>query len=194
MEFKTIEHWDEELWKKWRDIYNEAFGQKSGKPERILRNMFQKQMCFFHLVQHESEVSAIALSGKLQGTRVLLIDYLAVREKDRNHGIGKMMVGYIKSWSIKNGNIESIVIEVEAEHTAVNLARIGFWKKCGFTLTDYIHHYRVVPEPYQAMFCKLVPEAEVLENGEELFSLIERFHKKSFRGVRILPQKSRFPI
>ena len=80
-----------------------------------------------------------------------------------------MMVGYIKSWSIKNGNIESIVIEVEAEHTAVNLVRIGFWKKCGFTLTDYIHHYRVVPEPYQAMFCKLVPEAEVLENGKSFF-------------------------
>jgi GNAT superfamily N-acetyltransferase len=183
LEFKTIEHWDEEVWKKWRDIYHEAFGEKGGKPEKVLRNMFQKQMCFFHIAQHESEASAIALSGKLQGTRMLLIDYLAVREKERNCGMGERMVDYIKRWSRGNENVESIVIEVEAEQTAVNLARIRFWKKCGFTLTDYIHHYKVVPEPYQAMFCTLVPEAEVPQHGEALFSLIETFHRKSFRDV-----------
>lgn len=160
----------------------EAFG-KGAKPEKIIRNMFQKQMCFFHIAQDESDVYAIALSGKLQGTKMLLIDYLAVREKHRNQGIGSMMMDYIKSWSLTNRKFESIVIEVEAENTTENLARIQFWKKCGFTLTEYNHHYRVVPEPYQAMFLKLVPEAVMPEHGEEFFRWIERFHQKCFRGA-----------
>ena len=84
MEFRTVESWDEDFWAKWKEVYYEAFGQTNAKPEKVIRNMFQKQMCFFHIVQNKSEVQAIALSGKLQGTRLLLIDYLAVREKDRN--------------------------------------------------------------------------------------------------------------
>jgi ribosomal protein S18 acetylase RimI-like enzyme len=183
LEFKTVERWDEELWEKWRGVYHEAFGEQGAKSEKIIRNMFRKQMCFFHIAQVESEVCAIALSGKLKGTRILLIDYLAVREKDRNRGVGMMMIDYLKSWSTTDREFDSIVIEVEAELTPANLARIRFWKKCGFMLTEYIHHYRVVPEPYQAMFIKLVPEAELPEKGEELFTCIERFHRESFRGA-----------
>ena len=65
-------------------IYHEAFGEKGAKPEKVIRNMFHKQMCYFHIAQNESECYAIALSGKLKGTKLLLIDYLAVREKDQN--------------------------------------------------------------------------------------------------------------
>lgn len=183
MEFRTGETWDEDLWAKWREIYHEAFGKTSAKPEKVIRNMFKKQMCFFHIAQNKSEVQAIALSGKLQGTRMLLIDYLAVREKDRNRGLGRLMIEYMKTWSASKNKFDGIVIEVEAEKTAENLARIQFWEKCGFTLTQYIHHYRVVPEPYQAMFLKLVPEAVLPEKGEDFFASIERFHQKSFRGV-----------
>ncbi|AZV43148.1 GNAT family N-acetyltransferase [Peribacillus asahii] len=182
MEFKTVDHWDEEVWQKWRSIYYEAFGEKGAKAEKIIRNMFRKQTCFFHIAQDESEVYAIALSGKLRGTTILLIDYLAVREKHRNRGVGRMIINYIISWSI-NREFDSIVIEVEAEQTPENLARIRFWEKCNFMLLPYIHHYRVVPEPYQAMVLKLVPEAELPEKGEEVFHLIERFHKKSFQGA-----------
>lgn len=177
-----MKNWDEELWHKWCEVYYEAFG-KNAKPEKIIRNMFQKQMCFFHIAQNDSGVCAIALSGKLQGTRMLLIDYLTVREKDRNKGVGKLMIDYLKSWALTYLKCEGIIIEVEAEKTTDNLARIQFWKRCGFTLTKYIHHYKVVPEPYQAMYLKLVPEAVMQENGEELFPYIEQFHRKSFRGA-----------
>ncbi len=70
MEFRTVESWDEDFWGKWREIYYEAFGKTNAKPEKVIRNMFQKQMCFFHIAQNKSEVQAIALSGKLQGTRI----------------------------------------------------------------------------------------------------------------------------
>lgn len=183
MEFRTVESWDEDFWGKWKEVYYEAFGQTNAKPEKVILNMFQKQMCCFHIVQNKSEVQAIALSGKLQGTRLLLIDYLAVREKDRNQGLGRLMIEYMKTWSASTHKFDGIVIEVEAKKTAKNLARIKFWEKCGFTLTEYIHHYRVVPEPYQAMFIKLVYEAVLPEKGEDFFAFIERFHQKSFRGA-----------
>ena len=64
---------------------------------------------------------------------------------------------------------DGIVIEVEAENTAENLARIQFWKGCGFTLNDYIHHYRVVPEPYQAMFFHVNPRSSITREGRRIF-------------------------
>ena len=184
MEFKTVEQWDEEVWGKWREVYYEAFGETKAKPEKIILNMFRKQMCFFHIVQNKSEVQAIALSGKLQGTRMLLIDYLAVREKDRNQGIGRMMMEYMKTWSTSTRKFESIVIEVEAEKTSKNLARIRFWEKCGFTLTEYIHHYRVVPEPYQAMFIKLVSEAYCRRKGKRCLPSLSDFIKSLFEVLK----------
>ena len=60
--------------------------KQGAKPEKVIRNMFQKQMCFFHIAQNESEVYAIALSGKLKGTKMLLIDYLAVRREKSKQG------------------------------------------------------------------------------------------------------------
>ena len=51
MDFSTIESWDEEVWKKWKVIYYEAFGEKGAKPEKVIRNMFHKQMCYFHIAQ-----------------------------------------------------------------------------------------------------------------------------------------------
>ena len=62
-------------------VYDEAFEHTNAKSEKIIRNMFQKQTCYFHLAVEGSEVCAIALSGKLPGTRWLLVDYFAVQSK-----------------------------------------------------------------------------------------------------------------
>ncbi len=183
VEFRTVDHWVEEIWIKWQFVYDEAFDHKKAKPEKIIRNMFQKQACYFHLAMDGSEVCAIALSGKLPGTKFLLIDYFAVRATKRNRGIGKAMAEYLESWAIANGQFDCLVIEVEAEVTEENQARIQFWEKCGFALTPYIHHYKVVPEPYQALFRKLIPDAEIPEKDEAFFRYIGKFHRKSFQGV-----------
>lgn len=181
MDFLTIDHWDELVWQKWHDIYEEAFN-KNAKPKKVIKNMFRKQMCFFHLLQKESQVYAIALSGKLQGKQILLIDYLAVKEMQQNCGIGRIMVDYIKKWA-KENHFESIVIEVEAEDTPKNQARIQFWEKCGFILTHYIHSYKVVPEPYKAMYIKLFPDVKLPDREKEFFKMMTLFHQKSFRGA-----------
>lgn len=180
----TVDYWNEEIWQKWRKVYEEAFGS-GAKREPIIHNMFRKQMCSFHIGFNNSEVFVIALTGKLDGTRLLLIDYLAVAEKHRKKGYGKMMVEYIKKWAINSTLYDGIVIEVEAEATAINQKRVQFWLQCGFTETEYIHDYKVVPEPYKAMYIKLVPHAFIPDQEEKFFTLMGKFHKKSFQGIEL---------
>lgn len=179
MEFRTVDYWDEELWKKGSMIYYQAFGEH-GKSEKIIRNMFQKQICYLHVIEQDSTVIAIAITGKLKEVRALLIDYLAVKQDVRNQGIGLQFMDFLKIWCLTEGRFDSMIIEVEAERTSENLARIRFWEKCGFTLTDYIKKYIWVPEPYQAMYHNLHHNAKLPSDGETLFQYIAQFHKQSF--------------
>lgn len=183
MEIKTIDYWDEQLWKQVSPIYNQAFAEKGAKPEKIIRNMFRKKICYLHMMVEDGDVTAMALTGKLRVIQALLIDYLAVREELRGRGAGLKLMNYIKKWSQTEGGFSSHIIEVESEETLENLSRINFWKKCGFQLTDYIHHYIWVPEPYQAMYNILIPTATIPKEGEELFKHISQFHKASYTGA-----------
>lgn len=54
MNYQSTHVWQEELWEKAREIYFEAFEGHGGKPEKLIRNMFQtgqqlfKYMSSFH--------------------------------------------------------------------------------------------------------------------------------------------------
>lgn len=182
MEFQTVNYWDEDIWKEWRKVYQEAFGDKNAKKEQIIRNMFHKEMSFFHIAYHKGKVVAIGLSGKIEGTKLLVIDYLAVIKRERSNGIGQHMVDYIVGWAKEKGSFEGIIIEVEAENKKENEERIQFWEKCGFKQTSYIHDYKVVPEPYKAMYVELVPYIKWPEKEEKFFRWLGAFHKKCFQG------------
>jgi GNAT superfamily N-acetyltransferase len=181
VKFITVDHWDDELWEKAKIIYEEAFGKSGAKSEKIIRNMFAKGICFLHVLFADNDAVGMAITGKLKNTNALLIDYLAVRIDNRKQGIGQRLLDYIKEWSRSQHQLEAVIIEVESEPTPENLARINFWQKNEFQLTDYIHHYIWVPEPYKAMYCKLTSNAKTPQNGEELFQLIVQFHKESFK-------------
>jgi GNAT superfamily N-acetyltransferase len=178
--FITVDQWDDGLWEKANTVYEEAFGKSGAKTEKIIRNMFTKGICFLHILFVDDDAIGMAITGKLKHTRYLLIDYLAVRFDNRRHGVGKRLLDYIKEWSKLEHQLEAIIIEVESDPTPENLARIKFWQKNEFQLTDYIHHYIWVPEPYLAMYCLLDAQAKIPKNGEALFQLIVQFHKESF--------------
>jgi GNAT superfamily N-acetyltransferase len=179
LQFLTIDHWDEDLWKKASIVYIQAFG-KGGKPEKIIRNMFDKKLCKLHLLMIDKQVIGMAISGIISKANALLIDYLAVHTDYQNQGIGSQLLTSIKYWAASIG-IGAIIIEVESEANELNLKRIQFWKQNDFSLTEYIHHYIWVPEPYLAMYCKLTPSAKLSTNGEILFQFINQFHKESFK-------------
>lgn len=178
MIYKVINMWNEQLWKKASFIYNQAFREKGAKSEKIIRNMFIKQICSLHLIIEENEVIAMALIGVSKNNDVLIIDYLAVRRDYHKQGVGLSFLNHIKQWAFSNG-FDQIIIEVESEQTTENSNRIRFWEKCGFTLTEYVHHYIWVPEAYQAMYINL-KHLEKPKRGEKLFEYITHFHKESF--------------
>lgn len=79
------------------------------------------------------------------------------------------------------GPLRGIIVEVEAEETPENLGRIRFWEACGFRLTDYVHPYIWVPEPYRAMALSFPYREPLPLDGRELFAGIIRFHERAYR-------------
>lgn len=183
MKFNTFSEWDETLWAQAAAIYEPAFAGKGAKPAKVIRNMFRNKICFLHLGTEDGKAVAMALTGELHGIGALVLDYLAVHQDLQHRGIGQEMIKYIKDWALNDQHFNGLVIEVEADENPENRARIHFWEKCGFTLTDYIHHYIWVPEPYRAMYLHMVPDTKLPKNGQELFHYISLFHKASFQGA-----------
>ncbi|MCM3567777.1 GNAT family N-acetyltransferase [Neobacillus mesonae] len=181
MEVKTISEWDENFWREAAPIYEQAFAGKGAKPEKIIRNMFRSGICFLHIGYAGDQAAVMAITGKLNSIHALLIDYLAVHSDYQSQGMGKEMVRHIKEWAA--GMVDGIVIEVESDQTSENLARKQFWLKCGFHLTDYIHQYIWVPEPYQAMYLELASNTNIPKDGKQLFKQIGKFHEASFKKV-----------
>ncbi|TWT25935.1 GNAT family N-acetyltransferase [Planomicrobium sp. CPCC 101110] len=178
MKIISDDTWNDELWQDASLLYREAFGFKGAKPVEIIRNMFAQEIAELHVAYNGTKAVAMALTGKLKKERVMIIDYLAVSEKERNNGLGKQFVDSLRQKASDEG-LQLLLIEVESEETAENKRRIRFWQSCGFLLTEYVHHYIWVPEPYQAMYLPFHAESKKA-SGEELFKLIDLFHRRSF--------------
>lgn len=181
MKIKTVGTWDDELWQEVSPLYIEAFGDKGAKPVKIINNMFAQGIAELHVGYNKSGAVVMALTGKLESERVMIIDYLAVAEKERGHGLGKHFVEYLRQKALAKG-YQKIIIEAESEETPDNTRRFHFWQSCGFLLTEYVHHYIWVPETYHAMYLPLIADSRKV-TGEELFVYINTFHRLSFRGV-----------
>ncbi|WP_180955340.1 GNAT family N-acetyltransferase [Peribacillus deserti] len=180
MKIKTIDTWDDELWKDASPLYLQAFGDKGAKPVKIIKKMIAQGIAELHVGYNESAAVVMALTGKLVSYRVMIIDYLAVSEKERGQGLGYHFVDYLRQRALAEG-YQKLIIEAESEETPVNRQRIHFWQSCGFILTEYVHHYIWVPEPYRAMYQPIISDSREV-TGEELFGYINTFHRLSFRG------------
>lgn len=184
MHFLTTNEWDEGLWQKAKEIYHEAFAGHGGKPEKIIRNMFSRCNCHLHVAIDRNLSIGMAITASLDGTKVLIIDYLAIEQNYRGQGYGEEFFHYIKTWVDQQDYYDFLLLEVENDQTMESIKRSEFWEKCGFAmLKDYIHQYIWVPEPYQAMCLPLHDSKRLLLSGEEAFKYITAFHRKSFRGT-----------
>jgi GNAT superfamily N-acetyltransferase len=180
LDYDITDEWNEQVWFKAEYIYHQAFPAEGRKSRAIIRRMFGKRMCQLHLATLGSETVAMALTGINKEARVLILDYIAIKEDLRGNGYGRLFINHIKQWAETTAACLGIVVEVESEASPDNSRRIHFWEKCGFHLTEYVHHYIWVPEPYRAMYLNFNPESRLTENGEKLFRYITQFHKKAY--------------
>ncbi|WP_409346304.1 GNAT family N-acetyltransferase [Paenibacillus sp. MBLB4367] len=182
MIFHTTAQWDEPLWLEAERVYRQAFPEPGSKTRTIIRRMFERNLCRLHTAAENGQVVAMALTGGVRDADVLIIDYLAVDREERGHGIGRMLLDYIEAWAETTEGCRGVVIEVEAEPTSENKGRIRFWERCGYRLTEYVHHYIWVPEPYSAMYKNFDRNRPLPDEGELLFRYITKFHNKAYRG------------
>lgn len=180
MELKTLDELDDKLWPKALQLYHQSFSKETRKTDAIIAAMFTKKMTHLQLLLEGSEIQAMAITGLSGDGKLLLIDYLAVREELRGKGIGQQFVAILQQWADKEKNLDGILIEVESEPTLDNQLRIRFWESCGFHLTEYVHQYTWVPEPYQAMYLAIGKEESSGHDGKQLFRYITAFHKKAY--------------
>ncbi|KIL39948.1 hypothetical protein SD70_16790 [Gordoniibacillus kamchatkensis] len=179
---RTVNHWDEELWRLAEPIYTAAFPPAASKKPGLIRNMLERRICFLHVALRDGRPVAMAVTAKDKRYNALVIDYLAVAASVRRQGVGRDFVEHIASWAAGEQLLGGIIIEVEADANEANAERIRFWQRCGFTPTDYVHTYIWVPEPYRAMYRKLAPDAELPADGKALFRAVTDFHQKAYRG------------
>lgn len=180
MTFSTLERMDDDTWGQAQTLYHAAFPH-GRKPDAVIRSMFDKRMSYLHLETEGSALAAMAITGIIRRPGLLLVDYLTVREDLRGRGVGARFVGDILLWAREKKKFKGVILEAEADQGPENLARIRFWERCGFVLTEYVHQYIWVPEPYQAMYLSFDPKFGVHDDGESLFDYIGEFHKKAFR-------------
>ncbi|WNC17543.1 GNAT family N-acetyltransferase [Brevibacillus brevis] len=180
MKVITTGQWEEELWYQAEAIYNAAFPEDGRKSRGIIRNMFAQNLCYLHVGYLQGQAIAMAITGKTEDSRALIIDYFAVDEKRRGTGIGGTFLEEIKKWAIALRRIQFLLIEVESDESEENDRRSRFWGRHGFRSTAYVHQYIWVPEPYRAMYLPLIP-GQFAFDGQELFASITRFHQKSFK-------------
>lgn len=181
LNFLTWTEWNETDWQKAEPIYRQAFPH-GAKPKGILKQMLDRRIASMHLLMNGDRAAGMAVTGTEQAgkDKLLIIDYLAVREDLRGRGLGGAFLEYIRDWAVRECGIDGILIEVEAGNTPEHEERCRFWERSGFVRTSYVHQYIWVPEPYTAMLLPLDPELEVRDNGRELFRRMEEFHRKSF--------------
>lgn len=182
MEFNTTTEWNERHWKEAEPVYEQAFPAAGRKNPAIIRRMLERGIGQLHTAVLHKETIAMALTGHSAKGEVTIIDYLAVDEAYRNQGVGRRLIDYIRAWSGQQSVCRGIVIEVEAEPTEANLGRIRFWERNGFRLTDDVHQYIWVPEPYRAMILHLTEANRLPEDGKTLFRYITSFHERAYRS------------
>ncbi|MBD3919362.1 GNAT family N-acetyltransferase [Paenibacillus sp. PR3] len=181
--YHVTDQWDEERWNAAELIYEEAFPLDGKKTRTIVKGMFAKRMCQLHTLEQDGKMVGMAISGVDASASALILDYLAVRANDRGTGIGRLLLDRIKEWAREQQGCRGLIVEV-AEATADNEQRIRFWQSNGFELTDYVHHYIWVPEPYRAMAFSYDSSDKLPDDGKQLFKSITRFHEKAYRGMK----------
>src|SRR4051812_851802 len=98
MTHQITDEWDEQLWKQAEPVYYEAFPEHGRKNRAIIKRMFERKISMLHTWHEGSSVVAMALTAIHPSTKVLILDYIAVRQDQRGKGLGKACIRDIRGW------------------------------------------------------------------------------------------------
>ena len=175
----SCKKWDESAWELVKPIYYDAFPKHGRKSDAIIRRILECGIGVLHAGSVDDEVVAMALTGEIREINALLIDYFAVREDMRGQGLGSAFLASLTDWAHSSLKLSAAIVEVEAEDDGI---RVAFWERNGFILTDYVHRYVWVPEPYRAMYRTFNETTRMSSDGAQLFQYITKFHGKAYRN------------
>lgn len=179
--YRSTSQWDEAMWRAIEPVYQMGFAEHSRKPKTILECLLERGGGRLHAGYAGNEAIAMGISGYDSELEAMVIDYLTVHPDWRGRGLGQWFLNQLRGEAEQNPGCKGIILEAEADDTPVNQSRIRFWTTCGFQLTDYIHTYIWVPEPYRAMSLSFDSASPLPTDGEALFGAITRFHKQAYR-------------
>lgn len=119
--------------KQWAEIYilyQKAFPASEKKPFPIIRKMHKKGVTDIWRFTRNGKFAGLIIT--INGSRHILLDYLAVDEKQRGTGIGSEILPLMRTHYADKGvflEIESIY--EECDNKAQRIRRKLFYEKCG---------------------------------------------------------------
>lgn len=119
--------------KQWAEVYclyQKAFPASEKKPFSMIRKMHKKGVSDVWRFSREGKFAGIIIT--INGDDTILLDYLAVDQKQRGSGIGSEILNLMKDHYAGKGvflEIESVY--EECDNKAERIRRKHFYEKCG---------------------------------------------------------------
>lgn len=119
--------------KQWAEVYllyQKAFPRSEKKPFHMIRSVHRQGRCDVWRFERGGRFAGIIIT--INGEKHILLDYLAVDDKQRGTGIGTEILGLMKKHYAGKGvflEIESVY--EDCENKAQRIRRKHFYEKCG---------------------------------------------------------------
>lgn len=144
-------------WAQVHSLYQKAFPASEKKPFSMIRSMYQKGKSDVWRFTRNGKFAGIIIT--INGEENILLDYLAVDEKQRGTGIGSEILRLMKDHYAGKGvflEIESVY--EECENKAERIRRKHFYEKCGMESMDVFVWLFGVKMELMSFGCKMTFE------------------------------------
>lgn len=156
------------------DLMEQAFPKTELLGKEIHYQNFQRMDFFGKKYEDEKGLAAFIIG--YQEDQYLFLEYFAVREDLRQHGIGSK---FLKALITVTSN-QPIYLEAELPQTEISKRRIGFYERQGFQLNTYDYQMPLFDNGYGGSPLYIMSYPNQIKQ-EDFPSLKESFYKKIYR-------------
>ena len=188
----------DELRRAYETDLTEAFPPSELKPLFAMEVLREKglydPLCF---QDNDGSVLGYALLWRHEDEKYILIDYLCVPTRRRNHGIGAALLSAIHEYYPQDTVFiwESEAPTGDEEQDEMILRRLAFYQRCGAKVLDYDNALFGVHFKTLCYANKLPNEAVILQKHKEIY--LHHFGQERydrFIQIPLLPGEMPFPV